>query len=106
MTVTTKEDPLTTTIDVLSIARGDLRLTFGDEPEDREKGAATIKQMLEAGYSIFVETPKGLRRVKRYNPKRHEYVIVDTPSPTAAKPARRVPARGTRAKAIGATAGG
>lgn len=105
------DDPVTTddawTIDVLSVAKGDMRLSFtGDTPEERAKASATIQQMLTAGYTIFVETKAGLRRVKKYNPKRNEYVIVDVPSPTASRPEKAVPARGTRAKAIGATAGG
>lgn len=95
------------TIDVLSIAKGDMRLVLtGDTPEERDKADATIKQMLAAGYTIFVETDAGLRRVKGYKKNRQTYVIVDVPSTTASKPTKEVPAKGTRAKAVGATAGG
>jgi hypothetical protein len=31
--------------------------------------------MLKRGYSIFVETDSGLRRVKRFSPETSEYVI-------------------------------
>src|SRR3990167_3259316 len=97
----------TFTIDVLSIAKGDMRLSFtGETPEEQEKADATIKQMLSAGYTIFVETDAGLRRVKKYNPKRQTYVIVDVPSVTASRPEKEISAKKTRAKAIGATAGG
>ena len=94
-------------IGVLSVAKGDAKLVFsGDTPEDRAHAERTIEQMLRAGYTIFVETARGPRRVKRYNPKRQEYVLVDAPSPTASLPERPVPARGTRARAVAATAGG
>jgi len=94
-------------IDVLSIGRGDMRLSFtGDTPEERGKAEQVIGDMLRAGYSIFVETDSGLRRVKKYNPKRQTYIIVDTPSPTAAQPEKELPAQGTRSRAVGATAGG
>lgn len=95
------------TMDVLSVAKGDLRLSFSDDsPEEKAKAKKTIEDMLKAGYTIFVETATGLRRVKRFNAKRSEYVIVDTPSTTASRPEAVMPARGTRAKAVGATAGG
>lgn len=94
-------------IDVLSIGRGDMRLSFtNDTDEERANAEQVIGDMIRAGYSIFVETDAGLRRVKKYNPKRQTYVIVDVPSPTAASPEKEIPARGTRSRAVGATAGG
>lgn len=108
-------------LDVLSIGRVDLRLMVGTSDEDREKAKALIEEMLRAGYSIFVETDKGLVKVKRFNPRRFTYVIVDTPdpvvpladvTPTEPEPPRPqpverdIPVAGSRATAVGRTAGG
>lgn len=94
-------------IDVLSIAKGDMRLVLtSTTDEERAKSTKVIEDLFKAGYTIFVETDAGLRRVKKYNPKRQTYVIVDTPSTTASKPTKEIPAKGTRTKAVGATAGG
>lgn len=105
-------------LEVLSIGKGDLKLTIGgDDPEDTEKARKLIEEMLHKGYSIFVETDKGPTRVKRFNPKRMTYIISeivdeDTPQATKAKrtpPRKRttsVPVSGSRATAVGRTAGG
>lgn len=94
-------------IDVLSIAKGDMRLVLtGDTPDEQANATKVIEDMFKAGYTVFVETDAGLRRVKKYNPKRQTYIIVESPSTTASKPTKEIPAKGTRAKAVGATAGG
>jgi hypothetical protein len=73
--------------------------------------------MLAKGYGLFVETDKGLSRVHRFNPKRMTYVIkefvdekADTPPPSKGRKPRtrdrEVPVAGSKAKAIGRTAGG
>lgn len=110
-------------LEVLSIGKGDLKLTVdSSNPEEREKAKRLITEMLEKGYGIYVETDKGLVRVKRFNPKRMTYVIIDEPpvetAAAAAPPAkaakprkaagveREVPVAGSRATAVGRTAGG
>lgn len=109
-------------LEVLSVGKGDIKLTVGgDNPEEIDKARAVIEEMLRKGYGIFVETDGGLRRVKKFNPKRMTYVIAELapePAPvaaTAAKAAkakdhrvvdREIPLAGSRAKAIGRTAGG
>lgn len=112
-------------LDVLSIGKGDMRLQVGDSAEDRERAKTLIEEMLQKGYSIFVETDKGPVRVKRFNPKRMTYIILDDPEPakpekaTAAKaPTKKaakktakavekeVPVKGSKATAVGRTAGG
>ena len=97
-------------LEVLSIGKGDLRLVLSeDNPDDIERARDLIEEMLRKGYSIFVETARGQRRVKRFNPKHMTYVIVDAPDATP-PPARdattEVPVAGTRATAVGRTAGG
>ncbi|MES1975854.1 MAG: hypothetical protein V4472_25630 [Pseudomonadota bacterium] len=105
-------------LEILSVGKGDIKLTVGgSDPVEVEKAKTIIEEMIRKGYGLFVETPKGLARVKRFNPKAMEYVITDVvydappelSAPT--KPGRRVvekkvPLAGSRAKAIGRTAGG
>lgn len=104
-------------LEVLSVGKGDIKLTIdGDDPEEVAKGRAVITEMLSKGYGIYVETDNGLRRVKKFNPKRMTYVIAELAEPeseVAGAPApkpkvveREVPVGGSRAKAIGRTAGG
>jgi hypothetical protein len=111
-------------LEVLSVGKGDIKLTLdGNSSEETEKARSIIEEMLRKGYGIFVETDEGLTRVKAFNPKRMTYVIsevVEEPEaagaaePSAASPRRpgrrvrerQVPVAGSRAKAIGRTAGG
>jgi hypothetical protein len=106
-------------LEVLSIGKGDLKLTIGgDNPEDTEKARKLIQEMLEKGYAIFVETDKGPTRVKRFNPHRMTYIISEVPDEPALEPAKtskapkkkaketHVPVAGSRATAVGRTAGG
>lgn len=105
-------------LEVLSIGKGDLKLTIGgDNPEDTDKARKLIEEMLRKGYSIFVETDKGPTRVKRFNPKRMSYIISEmvedalpeaTPTKAPARKARQrsVPVAGSKATAVGKTAGG
>lgn len=107
-------------LDVLSIGKGDMKLVIDSgHPDDVEKARRLIEEMLRKGYSIFVETDRGPVRVKRFNPKRLTYLIVDEPEPEAAPAGekatrprkaagklREVPVAGSRATAVGRTAGG
>jgi hypothetical protein len=104
-------------LEVLSVGKGDIKLTLdGTNSEETEKARRIIEEMLRKGYGIFVETDEGLTRVKKFNPKRMTYVIsevVEEPvDETAGAPPprrvqeRQVPVAGSRAKAIGRTAGG
>lgn len=110
-------------LEVLSIGKGDLRITIGGDADDTEKARALITEMLEKGYAIFVETDEGLTRVKQFMPKRMTYVISDfgptggpelDPAPAEpktkpkgrAKRTREVPVGGSKAVAVGRTAGG
>lgn len=104
-------------LEVLSIGKGDLRLSVGDNDNDRDQARALIDEMLRKGYSIFVETDNGPERVHEFNPRRMTYVIRDAPgteakaTPSVKKPrgrprTREVPVAGSRATAVGRTAGG
>lgn len=101
-------------LEILSVGKGDIKLTVGgNDPAEIDKARRIIEEMLRKGYGIFVEGKDGkLSRVKRFSPKRMEYVIsevIDEPEKARAGKRtyeRRVPVAGSRAKAIGRTAGG
>jgi hypothetical protein len=111
-------------LEVLSIGRGDLRLSVGESAEDRDRARDLIEEMLRKGYSIFVETDDGPERVVSFNPHRLTYLIQEGPDEQAAAPesaaakapkaakgvrkkrTRQVPVSGSRATAVGRTAGG
>ena len=105
-------------LEILSVGRGDIKLSIDNSnPEEVANAKRIIEEMLRAGYGIFVETDKGLTRVKKFNAKRMTYVISEMPEgaalpsgpgekPTVQPVEREVPVAGPRAKAIGRTAGG
>lgn len=100
-------------LEVLSVGKGDIKLSIdSDKPDDVENARKIIEEMLSKGYGIFVETDKGLSRVKKFNPKRMTYVISEVVENPEAQPAgkrtreREVPVAESKAKAIGRTAGG
>ena len=101
-------------LEVLSVGKGDIKLSIDPgKPEDVENARTMIEEMLRKGYGIFVEGPSGrLTRVKKFNPKRMTYVVAEVVEPPPTKPGakrtrdRHVPVAGTKAKAIGRTAGG
>ena len=120
-------------LEVLSVGKGDLKITVGDSNKDRADAQRIIEEMLRKGYTLFVETADGPLKVTRFDPDRMVYVVADTPGvvpepepepepgpesdrpgdgepqpkPRArqAKP-RTVPVRGSKTTAIGRTAGG
>lgn len=95
-------------LDILNVADGDTKLVFDEnDPEELARGKEIIEDMLRRGYTILVEVKKrngqpGLRRVKRFNPKRGTYIIGDKSDDTE----REVPVKRARATAVGRTAGG
>lgn len=100
-------------LEVLSVGKGDIKISLDhNNPEDIENARKLIEEMLAKGYGLFVETDKGLSRVRKFNPKRMTYVIMEfVDEPTAEQPTpktrtRNVPVAGSKAKAIGRTAGG
>lgn len=106
-------------LEVLSVGKGDIKISLDhNNPEDIENARKLIEEMLAKGYGLFVETNNGLSRVRKFNPKRMTYVIVEfadeepaeAPAAKPTKPRRtkqrEVPVAGSRAKAIGRTAGG
>ncbi len=122
-------------LEVLSVGKGDIKLTVGgSDPEEVDKARRVIEEMLRKGYAIYVETDTGVRRVKKFNKYRLTYIIAEVaepepappePEPESGKPKpatrkapvskstkastvveREVPLAGSRAKAVGRTAGG
>ena len=106
-------------LEVLSVGKGDIKLSIDpSNPKDVENARKMIEEMFQRGYGVFVETDTGLKRVKRFNAKRMTYVVSEIPDtepkvPAGEKPKKprrvvekQVPVAGTKAKAIGRTAGG
>ena len=109
-------------LEILSVGKGDIKLTIdGSDPGEVNDARRIIEEMLTRGYGLFVETDQGLKRVKRFNSKRMTYIVAELPPgeslPTEpAKPGtrprkrrtvdREIPVAGSKAKAIGRTAGG
>lgn len=95
-------------LEVLSVGKGDIKLTVGgDDPEEIAKAKAIIEEMMSKGYGLFVEGAGGvLRRVKKFNPKKMEYTISELAPSGKGAVEKQVPLAGSRAKAIGRTAGG
>lgn len=78
--------PGTGVLDILSVGRGHLRLVVDpSDPKGVEDARRTIEDMMARGYSIFVETDDGTKRVKAFNAKRMTYLI-DPPTPAADDP--------------------
>lgn len=112
------------TMSILSVGRGDIRITFDSEdPDEVDRARATVRDMLNRGYLIFVEVEGDLVRVSDFDPERNEYIVkVDKRSSPykeqqktesgkkkkkkAKKTTKRVPAKGTRGTAVAPTAGG
>lgn len=101
-------------LEVLSVGKGHLRLTVTTtSKKDRDQARQTIEDMLKRGYAIFIEVEPGkpLERVKRFDPKRMEYIIAEQgkpiPEATSGKTRpRRIGAGRARALVVGRTAGG
>jgi hypothetical protein len=131
MTTTTLGSFCPGVLEILSIGKGDIKLSIDNNDEDKAKAKAVIEEMLRKGYSIFVETDDGMQRVTQFNPNRMSYTITEVvptlPAPAEPKalppgepratPARRaasrrqrrtreVPVSGSKATAVGRTAGG
>lgn len=66
-------------LDVLSVGRGHLRLTFdGNDEADRERAEQTISDMLKRGYAIFIEDDDGtVKRVRSFDPEAFVYIVDD-----------------------------
>lgn len=95
-------------LEVLSVGKGDIRLVVGGaDPEEIESARKIIKEMLAKGYGLFVEEADGtLKRVKRFNAKKMVYVISEIDDESKKVVDKEVALAGSKAKAIGKTAGG
>jgi hypothetical protein len=97
------------------------------DPLELERAKRVVTDMLKRGYALFIEDKDGkLAKVKKFDPKRAEYIIADGPlyagdanQPTEEIPdestptkkttkrrTRRVPMQNAKATGIAPTAGG
>lgn len=74
---TNREEP---GIDVLSIGHGDIKITYGDDPQEVARAAQVVKDMLRRGYALFVHGPDGkLVRVEAFDAEKREYIVATGP---------------------------
>lgn len=118
-------------LSVLNCGMGDLKISFNSkDPADVEKARNMVIKLLEQGCLIIVKDKLGReRRVKRFDPKRDEYIVKDYPHVGASevsekdagskegaakdsaprkgkRSSERIPAKSTAATAIAPRSGG
>jgi hypothetical protein len=101
-------------LDVLSCHRGHLHINFDKaDPLEAERAKRVIKDMMRRGYSLFVETEGGLRKVTKFDPETESYVIADGPEKPAettkkrgAYRTRKVRMQDAKVTGVGPTSGG
>jgi hypothetical protein len=108
---------MTGSLAILNVGAGDTKLTFDRKrPEEVKRAAAAVQDMLKRGFAILVRvgTRKGeplYQRVKAFDPKTAEYIIVGAPDdaevetpPKGPQPRRRAGTKPRRLKADDADA--
>ena len=119
-------------LEVFTPVSGDNKIFFEDtKPEERAEFAKTVTELLKQGHAIFLIQGPDNRRITGYDPKTNDWLVqVDLTQPpedlkTEAVPqgtsveaipakrgrgrqkkTKRVPASGSKATAVGMTAGG
>mgnify|MGYP006969488450 CR=1 FL=1 len=101
------------TLDILNVGLGDLKISFdSDDPDDVKRAKEVVQDMLRQGYMIFVEDgtdkegrPK-LKRVRRFNAKRCEYIVTEKDQATGKEKKKSLPAKKHKATSIARTGGG
>lgn len=119
------------TLGILNVGAGDTKLSFDpSKPEERKKAAAAVRQMLRAGFSIFINGfdaygKDAFVRVHDFDPEACEYIIMTAPEGeepeapngrseetahvdkrTRGYKQSRIPAAKARGVAVGRTSGG
>lgn len=101
---------------ILNCTDGDTRISFDSADEGEvERARAVVEDMLRRGYCISVVVEGKMERAIGFDAAKGEY-IVSAPAPAEPhehgagerpkREKRRVPAKGTKAYAVGQTAGG
>jgi hypothetical protein len=125
------------TLAILSVGEGDTKVSFDpNKPEERDRAAKVVMDMLKRGYAILVEVGKDpnngkplYQRAESFDPDTCEYIIVGVPEPVEerktvgseleptenvgsttprkrGRPRTRLKAESTSAVAVARTAGG
>jgi hypothetical protein len=71
-------------LSILNVGHGDTKLTFDkDKPEERERAALIVGEMLRKGFAILVEVEVGGRklydRVTAFDANTCEYIVAGNP---------------------------
>jgi hypothetical protein len=100
------------TCSILNCTDGDTKISFDPaQPDDAARAEAVVKDMLARGYVLAVELDGKMKRVLAFDSAKCEYVVLCDPpdgEPAKRRGGRRkgVPAKTSRAYAVGATSGG
>lgn len=86
-------------LEVLSVGKGDLKITIGDSRKDRADAQELIHEMLRKGYTLIVDTPQGPAKVRRFDPDQMCYIVAGTPDIVPGEPAPE-PAAGPNARNV------
>lgn len=101
-------------VGILNVGAGDTKLTFDkNNPEEMERAAKIVTDMISRGYVLLVEVERAgkkvFQRIKKFKPNTCEYIISEIEDPNASRKRtqlRSIPASDTRAVAVPRTAGG
>ena len=99
---------MTIQIDSLNTIHGDKEMHFVDgTPEERNALATQIVPLMTKGYSLFLISGEESHQITGYDPETNEWMILADTTPASKKGVKaRVPAAGTKAKAVPAVSGG
>lgn len=94
-------------VSILNCGKGDIVISFEKgNKEDAERAKKAVTDMLNAGYTIVVQTEDGYKPVSKFDARRNEYIIQSGGSKRTRKEEKRVPAEKAKATAIAPRAGG
>jgi len=81
------------TISILSVGRGDLRLSFDlTNPLEARRAESIVTDLMKQGYAVMVQVGKNevgplFQRLKAFDPKTSEYIVFGDPPVAETQPA-------------------
>ena len=94
-------------LNVLNVRQGGKDLFFEDgTPEEREILVKEIMPMMKKGFALFLIRGERCDQITGYDKKNHEWVLIPDAKATPKLAKKKVSAKGSTVKAVGATAGG
>ena len=96
------------TLEVLNVGQGDKEMHIEDTtPEERDKLAETVTDLMKKGFALFLIQGQDSRQIKGYDKESHQWLLLSDAKTSPKKAGtQKVSAKGSKAAAVGATAGG